>query len=171
MKSAFATVLAGAAALAVAVPAAAAPSPNPAPTPPVPHPAGPKVTYSYIGPSTAPDYHREYSIVVHDSNATVLAGGYGTVDRSEKPTATDSKRLDYPTIRALVQSAGSLPPSATGTPCPGASTYRVKYEIGKAAPRETVAYSCAIGDAGNVEALKRYIAPVESKFDMERLLK
>ncbi|CAM4022323.1 hypothetical protein TSST111916_18475 [Tsukamurella strandjordii] len=101
----------------------------------------------------------------------MLAGSYGTVDRTEKPTATDSKRLDYPTIRALVQNAGSLPPSATGAPCPGASTYKVKYEIGKAAPRETVAYTCAMGDAGNVDALKRYIAPVESKFDMQSLLK
>lgn len=164
MKSAFATVLAAAAAVALAAPAAAAPTP----TPPVP--TGPKVTYTFIGPSTAPNYHREYTIVVHDSNATILAGSYGTVDRSQKPTATDSKRLDYPAIRALVQGAGSLPAPATGTPCPGASTYRVKYEIGKAAPRETVAYTCALGNAGDVDALKRYIAPVEAKFDMPRLL-
>ncbi|CAM3978219.1 hypothetical protein TSST111916_16705 [Tsukamurella strandjordii] len=61
MKSAFATVLAGAAVLAVAAPASAAPSPTP-----LPNPVGPKVTYTYIGPSTAPNYHREYTIVVHD---------------------------------------------------------------------------------------------------------
>jgi len=128
--------------------------------------AGPTVTYSYVGPSTAPEYHTEYLIEVRDGVATAKVGSYGTVDGTAKPTTTQTKKLDYPTRRALVQTAPSIPASVTGTPCPGASTHRLTYAIGRSAPKKTVAYSCATGSAGDVAAVKAYIAPVEKQLDV-----
>ena len=142
-----------AAVLALAAPAAADPGT-----------AGPTVTYSYVGPSTAPEYHVEYVITVRDGVATAKVGGYGTVDGTAKPAKTETKRLDYATQRALVQTAPSIPAPATGTPCPGASTTRLTYRAVGAAPRSTVAYSCASGDRGDAAAISRYTAPVDNLF-------
>lgn len=126
--------------------------------------AGPTVTYSHVGPSTAPEHHVEYVVTVRGGVATAKVGGYGTVDGTAEPAKTETKRLDYATQRALVQTAPSIPAPATGTPCPGASTSRLTYEMGRAAPRKTVAYSCAAGDRGDAAAISRYMAPVEKLF-------
>lgn len=131
-----------------------------------PDAGSPTVSYSYVGPSTAPEYHIEYVITVRGGVATAKVGGYGTVDGTAKPAKTETKRLDYATQRALVQTAPSIPAPATGAPCPGASTSRLTYEFGRAAPRKTVAYSCASGDPGRIAAIKAYIAPVEKQFDV-----
>ncbi len=129
---------------------------------------GPTVTYSYVGPSTAPQYHIEYVIVVRNGVATAKVGGYGTVDGTEKPAKTQTKKLDYPAQRALVQFAPSIPAPATGTTCPGAATHRLTYESAGAAPTRTVAYTCAVppGSAGDLAAVKQYIAPVEKQLDV-----
>ncbi|GAA1080914.1 hypothetical protein [Tsukamurella spumae] len=128
--------------------------------------SGPTVTYSYVGPSTAPQYHVEYVITVRGGVATAKVGGYGTVDGTEKPAKTETKRLDRATQRALVQAAPSIPAPATGAPCPGAATSRLTYEIGRAAPRMTVAYTCASGDPGRLAAIRAYIAPVEKELSV-----
>lgn len=146
-------VVACAAVLPLAAPAAADPGT-----------AGPTVTYSHVGPSTSPQYHTEYVITVRGGVATAKVGGYGTVDGTAGPAKTETKRLDYAAQRALVQNAASLPASATGTPCSGASTSRLTYEMGRAAPRTTVAYTCAAGDRGDAAAISRYMAPVEKLF-------
>ncbi|BDD84171.1 hypothetical protein TPB0596_39340 [Tsukamurella pulmonis] len=129
-------------------------------------PAGPTVTYSYVGPATAPQYHQEYVIEVRDGVATAKVGGYGTVDGTAKPAKTQTERLDYPAQRALVQTAPSIPASATGTPCPGAATYRLTYRNPGSEPKRTVAYTCASGDRGDFAALARYIDPVAKQLDV-----
>lgn len=131
-----------------------------------PDAAGPTVIYSYVGPATAPEYHTEYLIEVRSGVATAKVGGYGTVDGTARPEKTQTKQLDYPTRRALVQTAPSIPASATGTPCPGASTHRLSYAIGRSAQQKTVAYSCASGNAGDRAAVKAYITPVEKQLDV-----
>ncbi|MCA0158117.1 hypothetical protein LB823_18125 [Tsukamurella sp. M9C] len=129
-----------------------------------PDAGSPTVTYSHVGPSTAPEYHVEYVITVRGGVATAKVGGYGTVYGTADPAKTETKRLDYATQRALVQNAASLPAPATGTPCPGASTTRLTYRAAGAAPRRTVAYTCAAGDRGDAAAISRYTAPVDTLF-------
>lgn len=143
----------------VALPLAAA-----APAQSDPNAASPTVTYSQVGPSTAPQYHTEYVVTVRGDLATAKVGGYGTVAGTTKPAKTETKRLDYPTQRALVQNVASLPAPAMGTACPGASATRLTYRAAGAAPRSTVAYTCAIGDRGDAAAISRYTAPVDELF-------
>lgn len=150
--------------LLVGLACAALPLVAAAPAQAAPGAAGPTVTYSSVGPATAPEYHVEYVITVRGGVATAKVGGYGTVDGTAKPARTETKRLDHAAQRALVQTAPSIPAPATGTPCPGASTSRLTYEMGRAAPRKTVAYSCAAGDRGDAAAISRYMAPVERLF-------
>lgn len=152
--------------IAIGVACAAALLPFAAPAQAEPGAAGPTVTYSYVGPATAPEHHTEYVIEVRSGVATAKVGGYGTVDGTAKPARTQTTKLDYPARKALVQTAPSIPLSATGTPCPGASTHRLSYTIGRSAPRTAVAYSCALGNAGDVAAIKAYIAPVEKRLDV-----
>ncbi|WP_019202165.1 hypothetical protein [Tsukamurella sp. 1534] len=166
MKKLFISVVAAATVCGtVAAPAQAAPVPAPAPGGP-----GPIITYVYIGPSTSMKTHREYRITVRDGVATIRVGNYSSVWGTAPPTATETATLDATTWRALSANVDALPRAAAGQPCPGAAQHRVEYAIGKAKPRVTLAYTCATGGAGDVRALKAYIAPVEAKFDMDRLL-
>ncbi|MFW0796945.1 hypothetical protein AAFP30_24280 [Gordonia sp. CPCC 205515] len=125
-----------------------------------------------MGPSTAPDYHDEYRIVVEHGNATLAIGGYGTVDGSTPPRHTETKPVDAEQWSALTSRIDALPSgkNVASHGCTGGSTYGVTVNDDGDIVKDTQAYACG-ADADAVSApFTQFIEPIESLFDMQALL-
>lgn len=130
-----------------------------------------KVDYTYVGSSTAPQYHREYRIVVAGGSATISVGTYGTVDGSTPPIRTETKPVDAARWKQLTDRVDELPDhSSTATNgCTGGSTYGVTINANGKQRLATSVYACGADHDAKAKPFTDFIAPVESLFDMASL--
>ncbi|GED98832.1 hypothetical protein [Gordonia crocea] len=127
------------------------------------------ITYSFVGSSVAPAYHTEYRIDVRDGRATIRVGSYGTVDETESPRATESKKISDKQWRSLIGGLDRLPSSADAKGCTGGSTFRVTAADEAKTLLDTTVYACGDANQAKADALADFIKPVSSMFDIEAL--
>ncbi|GAB06684.1 hypothetical protein GOAMR_58_00600 [Gordonia amarae NBRC 15530] len=127
------------------------------------------IAYTHEDGSTAPQFHKEYQIVVADGIATLNLGGYGALSGQANPDVTTTKPVDDKVWKKLVDGVGKLPgKSPDNKPCPGAGTASVKITSNGDNIKDVTVSGCDTAD--DAKKLSTFIAPVESLFDMKTYL-
>ncbi len=127
------------------------------------------IMYTYVGSSTAPDFHQEYVIEVTPEEATIRVGSYGTVDGSEEPEGTVTVPITDEVWSELVADTSTLPSGEDADGCTGGSTRTVEVEEADGQARSTSIYDCGSANEKASEQLEDVIDPVLALFDLDEL--
>lgn len=127
------------------------------------------ISYTYVGSSTAPEFHQEYRVVVKPEEATIRVGTYGTVDGSEEPAGTATVAITDEIWSGLVAETASLPSGDDADGCTGGSTRTIKVEDADGSAHSATIEDCGSANEGASEQLEDLIEPVLALFDLDEL--
>lgn len=130
-----------------------------------------EVTYTFVGASTPPQYHKEYRIDVVHGRATIRVGGYGTVDGTAAPKHTVTATVGAAAWNDMTDRLNELPTrDHTADGCTGGSTFEVTVTTDGRRLAHSQAYACGSEFDAVAAPFTQFIAPIEGLFDMSRLL-